>query len=365
MAVFFCSGRDGGGGIDRDDEWLGYDFLLATIQGIEDAGIVVGAADGYFRTALHFAALGREGRCGRCLGIDHFNGVGCTDVVAIVPVLAATGFDGRRFVDGQNDGVDTLLFLAAIQAVVDVCIVVGAGDINLRSCFQLAALGVEGRYGRGLRVVLGLVVVVRVEVRLRTINVVLQPWEVNVGVAVALLAVDGVVAVYLFLADGVFLSPPQQHPQGPGRVAVAGDHGAAPARELLVVARVHVEVDAREVAFVLVVGFEDGTRVADGAVAGAYLRETARAAPRRAARLAERQVAAAVVDVGVGRHDVERVAVHGVHLATEPTLREGMLLVHHATLVGVRAGVDRRELRNAGVHIPVGAVGFAVGHVVH
>ena len=96
--------------------------------------------------------------------------------------------------------------------------------------------------------------------------VLLQSRVVNIGIAVVLTAVHGIVAIYLLLAYRVFLGPPQQHLDEPclvGRVCVASKHGRlVPRGYLVLVASGHVEVDAGKIALVLIVWLEHCARIA-------------------------------------------------------------------------------------------------------
>ena len=77
---------------------------------------------------------------------------------------------------------------------------------------------------------------------------------VDEGVAVVLHeVVDGIVAVYLFLADGILLVPFQQHLHGPGlNLALVGHGARLPAAVFGVVAGCHIEIGTSNVALVLV-----------------------------------------------------------------------------------------------------------------
>ena len=80
---------------------------------------------------------------------------------------------------------------------------------------------------------------------------------VNERIAVVLIAVDGIVAVNLFLADGVFVAPAQQHGHGPGLdFGFVGHAARAPVVVFAVVAHAHVEVTAGNVTLVFVDGFK-------------------------------------------------------------------------------------------------------------
>ena len=87
-------------------------------------------------------------------------------------------------------------------------------------------------------------------------DVVLQSWIVYKGVAVALQLPDGIVALYLFLTDGVFLRPLHEHIESPwckgliGVVVASIEHIAIPCTAM--VAR-----EVKELSSLLVVSVAD------------------------------------------------------------------------------------------------------------
>ena len=183
---------------------------------------------------------------------------------------------------------------------------------------------------------------------------------VDEGVAVVLVAVDGVVAVDFLLADGVLVAPAQQHGHGPGfDVGLVGHAAGAPVVVFAAVAHAHVEVAAGDVTLVFVDGFKHLARVA--------LRD-ARSQLGAVARgvggvidLAEGIVAALRVDEAIGGIHVEEVAA-GRGALVEPALRPGVLAVPAVAFLFVFATQARAQaVFVVGIDVPNLAVGFAVG----
>ena len=95
-----------------------------------------------------------------------------------------------------------------------------------------------------------------------------QLGVVDKRVAVALDAIDCLVALDFLIAHGIQAGPFHQHVDGPRReslvlvLAVVYIGAARPGRQFVLVAGHHVEIGAGQVALVLVVGLKDRTRVA-------------------------------------------------------------------------------------------------------
>ncbi len=174
---------------------------------------------------------------------------------------------------------------------------------------------------------------------------------VDEGVAVALHLVDLLVAVKLFLADGILFVPFQQQIDSPGvegRVKVVAHHpGVLPGKVL--VAGDHIEVCAGEVTLVDIGRLEDQTstaplpwdRRADGGYS-VFKRGLARNLPEGIVWLGY---------VGGGLRGIEMVEVdvgRGRGGASPPALRQGMLSVKPAERVGIQ--------RDVGIHVPPLAV---------
>ncbi len=155
---------------------------------------------------------------------------------------------------------------------------------------------------------------------------------VDKGVAVALHFIYCVVALDFLVADRVLTVPFQQQVHRPcseKRIAVAGEHVALPARVDVVVARCHIEICACEVALVFIIRLENRAAVprerARTAAAERFHR-SARRHVRTVGTLAERQVAALIVHIAVGRIEVIEVGIHRISVV-KPALGERVLAV--------------------------------------
>ena len=182
---------------------------------------------------------------------------------------------------------------------------------------------------------------------------------VDEGVAVALIAEDGVVAVDFLLADGVFVAPTQQHGHGPCLDFRLVGHGArAPPAVLAGIAHAHVEIAAGDVAFVLVDRLKHLTRIARRDTRpqfGAVARSVGGVVD-----LAVRIIRALPVDIAVGGIYVEEVAA-GRGFLVEPALGPGVLAVPAVAFLVVSAAISAEAVLDVGVDVPNLAVGLAVG----
>ena len=192
---------------------------------------------------------------------------------------------------------------------------------------------------------------------------------VDEGVAVVLMAVHHIVAVLLLLAHGVHAVPLQEQTDGPLRehgITVAGEHVAREAGDAVVVACRHIEVAAREVALVLVHGFEHRLRISRERAFAQFAQRLHRPAGGHrtaAGTFAVGVVAALTVHLAVGGIDMECIAVHRRRIV-EPALGERVLAVvavaHHLI---VAACLARRPVLGR-VHVPDFAVGIYVRRLV-
>ena len=178
--------------------------------------------------------------------------------------------------------------------------------------------------------------------------------------------INGVVAVNLFLTDGVFFMPAYQHGQSPGVEVTIGEHGRRVLVEIaVVIAGAHVEQQSGNVAFEGIDGLENGARKAwDGTTA--YLRAVA-TGPVCVAHFAKGQVASFVVHLSVGRVHVKQISVHGC-LAIEPAFGYYKLTVIAITFAIITATlINNRSIfvrwgaaRNVGVDVPYFAIAFDI-----
>jgi len=192
---------------------------------------------------------------------------------------------------------------------------------------------------------------------------------VDIGIPVGLDVVDSLVAIDFLFADRVFLMPIHQQVFGPGQQGRARGHGTAgPAAVFAVIPGGHVEVGAGEIAFVLVDGFEDRSRIA-GIGTGPQLAAVERG-PGGRVDLAVGITAPPVVHLVVGGIDHEHVLVRrstpavpaagqGVFAIVTAARGPGAAALVHSEFVFV----GRSAARNVGVHVPDHAVGLVVGGV--
>ena len=175
-------------------------------------------------------------------------------------------------------------------------------------------------------------------------DIVAKRGIVDKRIAILLLLINDFIAGTLNIIDRVLLSPTQQHLQRPWlqtwillTIEELRCRTTRPRGMKVLIAGEDVEIDAGDVAFYLVVGFEALTRIAtDGA--GAHFAVAVIGLVGLALVLAHRVVASAVVDIAVRRDHLHEVALH---VATaEPTLRHQVLAVVAValTLVGMVLG---------------------------
>ena len=189
-------------------------------------------------------------------------------------------------------------------------------------------------------------------------HIVFQSGEVDKGVAVALHFVDRVVASHLDLIDRVQLRPAFQDvhlPVEDRTILCSAKHLGGivvrPGEDAVLIARRHVEIDARDVTFYLVIGLKDGcdtgrcAKVLSGRSPFAVTRQRSLHPVFIADHLAERQVVAATVQIGVGGHHLRDVRHHGTLLVI-PALRHQVLsVVAVALLLHTAAEVRARLIR--------------------
>ena len=193
-------------------------------------------------------------------------------------------------------------------------------------------------------------------------DVLFETGIVDVGIAVVLDAVDGLVAVAFLVAHGVVLRPLQEHVEGPGLESgpcVSGKHDAAfalrPLGKTALVGGGHIEIGACKVALVFVGRFKHRTAVS-GNGRRSHLAEPLCTLFRGALHLAEGEVSAHAVHIAVGGIEVEEVGVcRNSRTAAPPAFRERML-----TVVLVALGLEV-----SGLVVAEGVVGDAAVHVPH
>ena len=270
----------------------------------------------------------------------------------------------RRLGDGDGRKLAEVLLDAVVQRHEDVCALGGTFDVHFRAGVHCAAWYGECRSCRhGALVAASHAEVFRVEgdVRLVAPDVLLEPGEIDEGIAVQLMFMYGVVAVYLFLRHGVVLRPFVEEvprPRFEARIFVAAKCAAAPHVCRVLVTRRHVEIDACEVTLVHVVRLEDGSRVS-GSAARSHFREPIVRQVRGARRFSIGIVASAIVDVAVCRYHVESVTAFRL-FPVEPTLRHAMFAIVAVAFFFVAAMVSDVEARGVRVHVPNLSVGTNV-----
>ena len=197
---------------------------------------------------------------------------------------------------------------------------------------------------------------------------------VHKGVAVALFLVNALVADQLLLADGVGAVPLHQHLHGPvGEclvlvVQIIQLVAAGPVGNVALVAGHHVEIDARKVALILVVGLKDLVRIAVVS-ALAQLAQHGNAQflvdigdGIRSVANAIGVVAAALIDIAVGGDNHHEVGVHGINLAAKPALGERVFAVESLAHIGSRTHmIGAVVVLAGGVHVDVITVITHVG----
>ena len=172
--------------------------------------------------------------------------------------------------------------------------------------------------------------------------------------------------------DGVGAVPLHEHLQRPVRerlvtvVGIVQLVAAGPCAHHALVAGDHIEIDAGEVAFILVIGFKHGSGVAIvGALAqlaehgnAQFLVDIGLAAGTNSVGI----VAAALVHKTIDRDNHHQVGEHGSNLAAKPTLGERMFAVDAFANIGCSCHMGRGVVILAGgVHIDVVAIAARVG----
>ena len=313
-----------------------------------------GAADGIV------FAIGGRGCGGQGIeSLDHFAGAAFKH---------SAGLDFGAVFNDYRDGRRACHFGLAIDGVVDAGTCRGARDGHLRTSIYDTSSGREyghsGHNGLGVCAATAFVVVgVESDICSASPDVLFQARVVNVRIAVVLNAIYGIVARNFLLAHRVLGGPTKQHGDGPtgvGGIFVACQHRTAPRGDFVLVGRGHIEIVAREVALVFIVGLKYGAAVSRRG-AGAQFAETASRGPRRVAHLAIGVIAAAAVDIAVCGDEVKQVGVHRIAIV-EPTFGEGVLaIVRVAFFAVVTLAAIKTVVGNVGVHIPHFAVGAHIG----
>ena len=257
-----------------------------------------GTADGIV------VAIGGRGCGGQGVkGLDHFAGAAFKH---------SAGLDFGAVFNDYLDGRRTCHFGLAIDGVVDAGTCRGARDGHLRTSIYDTSSGREhghgGHNGLGVCAATAFVVVgVESDICSASPDVLFQTRIVNVRIAVVLNAIYGIVARNLLFAHRVLGGPTKQHSDGPtgiGGVFVAREHRTAPRGDFVLVGRGHIEIVAREVALVFIVGLKHGAAVSRRG-AGTQFAETASRGPGRVAHLAIGVIAAAAVDIAVCGDEVK------------------------------------------------------------
>ena len=129
-------------------------------------------------------------------------------------------------------------------------------------------------------------------------------------------------------------------------------HVATPRRNLILVACSHVEIDSGKVALILVVRFENLSRISRKR-ASTNLAEAAMRFKYVAISLAKRQVATTIIHIAIGRNHMYNIRVHRLGIV-KPALRKRVLTIVHVAFFRVVACMTfvRVEVGNVGIHVP-------------
>ena len=156
-----------------------------------------------------------------------------------------------------------------------------------------------------------------------------QFGKVDERVTVVLNVIHGIVAIVFLVAHGVVSAPFEQHVDGPGveRFPTAVVHHVGVLPLVVLVASGHIEIGAREVALVGIVGLEHGAvATALASHRGAHLGHAI--VERGICHLAQRVVALSHIGLTVAWIEVVKVGVGVNFSSAPPTFWERVFLVH-------------------------------------
>ena len=167
---------------------------------------------------------------------------------------------------------------------------------------------------------------------------------VDKGIAVALNAIDALVALDLLLAHRIHACPLHQHVDCPSRESLVAIgpivklRAARPGGQFKFVAGRHIEIGACQVSLVLVIGLKHRAAIARISAGSQFPLGNIGAIGKTSAGITHpiRVIGALAVDLDVGGVDMENVGIHGGNLTTKPAAWKTVLTVITLTHVGRR-----------------------------